>query len=343
MAFWWAAWEESLCRERGRMRRGLRRLAGAMADLALRGREKAYVVSALPTRFAPLFITGLPRVGSTLVYQAFVRRFAAAYVRNAAAATPRAPALVTRLLSRALVIVPPDGYRNRYGDTAGWSGPSQGREIWGRWFPVNQTYVAAGGCSDPAMREMQGTVSRIEEAFLAPFVNKSQGHAVRILPLCEAFPRAVFVRVSRDVVDVAESLLVGRRECLGDERAWFSAKPSNYASLRGLEPIDQVVGQIRGLDADMARDFLQVGQDRVIDVDYTCFCQAPRDTLDRVARRYEHISGHALRISNDVPDEFKPASRRVLAPSESLLLRRRLDELPADPSPMPQANSRRRP
>lgn len=304
------------------------RCAGFPADVAFRGCERSFVASAPPARFAPLFITGLPRVGSTLVYQALVRRFATAFICNAAAATPRAPAVVTWLLSRTRAITPPDRYLNHYGNTAGWSGPSQGREIWGRWFPLNQTYVAAGGCSPPAMREMRGTVSRIEHAFRSPFVNKSQGHAVRILPLCEAFPRAVFVRVRRNVVDVATSVLVGRRECFRDDRVWFSAKPSNYESLRALDPVGQIVGQLRGLEADMARDFSQVGPERVIDVDYDSFCRSPREALDRVADCYGCLSGHGLRVRSDVPAEFQPPPRRALGPSESLLLRRRLAELP---------------
>lgn len=312
---------------RDRMNQRLRRLAGWPADLALREWEKSFVESATPARFAPLFVTGLPRVGSTLVYQAVVRRFATSFFCNAAAATPRAPALVTRFLSRSMRVAPPDRYTSRYGETAGWNGPSQGREIWMRWFPPNQTYVAAGGCTASAIRQMRGTVSRIEQCLLAPFVNKSQGHAVRILPLCEAFPGAVFVRVRRDIVDVAESVLLGRRECLQDEYAWFSAKPSNYASLGQLDPIGQIVGQIRGLGANMSRDFSLAGQDRVIDVDYEGFCRSPRKLLDHLADRYERISGHGLRIRSEVPAEFAPSRRRPLAPEESLLVRQRLDDL----------------
>lgn len=105
---------------------------GAM-HACLEKAELAFVSLAASPRWPPMFIIGLPRVGSTLVYQLIVSRFEAAFFCNAAAVMPRSPALVTSLLG-------------------------------------------------------------------------------------------------------AQSILLGRRECFGDDRHWLSAKPSNYPSLAHLDP-----------------------------------------------------------------------------------------------------------
>jgi len=148
----------------GRVARRLGRLSLKATEAALAPWESAFVNSAPPPRFPPIFIIGLPRVGSTLVYQAIVRGLVTSYFCNAAATGPRAPALITRALSRFLTITPPDCYTSDYGITRGWNAPAQAREIWGRWFPGDQSYVGGGGCPATDLRAIRGTVSRIEHA-----------------------------------------------------------------------------------------------------------------------------------------------------------------------------------
>lgn len=271
---------------------------------------------AVAPRWPPIFIIGPPRVGSTLAYQLLVCGLKTSFICNAAAATPHAPAITTWALAIASGINPPDRYESCYGVSPGWNAPAQGRETWGRWFPPDQSYVGAGECSPAAVVEIQGTVSRIERAFGAPFVNKAQGHCVRILSLCEAFPSAVFVRVRRAAAAVAESVLLGRRECFGDARQWFSAKPSGYASLKDLDPFRQIVGQIRGLEADMDRDLARAGNSRVIDLDYSDLCAGPRAIVSQVASFYEGRTGIRLAPRRPIPASFPVSTRRKVATEE---------------------------
>jgi len=258
----------------------------------------------LSPHWPPLFIVGLPRVGSTLVYQAIVRRFVVAYLCNAAAWHPRAPAVVTALLTRSVGIWPPNTFTSNYGTTTGWNAPAQGREMWGRWFPPDQAYQGEGALSATAIREMRAVVTKLEAAFSAPFVNKAQGHAVRIPGLCEAFPHALFIRMRREHDAIRLSILKGRRECFHDESHWFSAKPSNYESLRGLDPIAQIIGQIRGIEADMDRDLAAVGTERVFTIDYERFCVEPHAVLEKVAAFYALQTGRTLAARADVPRSF---------------------------------------
>ena len=279
------------------------------ASASLAPCERAFLRSAGRPPFPPLFIVGAPRVGSTLLYQALVRGLNAAYFCNAAAAVPKCPAIITAMLAAAHGVCPPEDFSSHYGSTAGWNAPAQGREIWGRWFPPDQAYVGPGRVTPSAILEMQQTVARVEQSCGSPFVSKSQGHAVRIRPLFEAFPDAVFVRISRDRHDVEASILRGRRECLGDERVWFSAKPSNYDTLCKKPPLAQIAGQIQGIEKDMDRDFAATSPDRGIGIRYEAFCESPRDHLQRIAAFYFDQTGIALEPRYDVPESFRIASR----------------------------------
>jgi hypothetical protein len=269
---------------------------------------------------APIFIIGLPRVGSTLVYQTLVRGLAVSYLCNAAASFPQSPALITHWLTRIWGITPPRGFDSAYGVAAGWRAASQGRDIWARWFPEDQSYVGQGELAPSSGGELRGTVAAVEDAFGQPFVNKSQGHAVRILALREVFPNAVFIHVRRDALAVAESILRGRRECFGHDAAWFSVKPSTYPQLAGLAPHKQIAGQIAGVTADIERSLSIIGAEDTFAIDYERFCNAPRAVLDEFACFYEHRTGRRLSHRLDVPASFPRSGRTHVSAADTDLL-----------------------
>lgn len=287
--------------------------------------EGRLLAKARSPKLAPIFVIGLPRVGSTLVYHALVRRFGLSYLCNAAASFPRTPVTATAGLRCCIPVTPGADFRNRYGVTPGWTGPAQGREMWGRWFPADQSHVGPGVLDVAARAEIRGTVAGIESAFGLPFVNKAQGNAVRVHALCETFEDALFVRVNRDHLTVAESILRGRRECFGDEHKWFSAKPSNVSALLPLDPFGQIAGQIAGVEADMDKAFRDCGRERVMDIGFRQFCASPGATLDRVRLFYEGRTGMVLRERHQLPSRFEPIEPARVPAADSDRLRRALN------------------
>jgi hypothetical protein len=285
--------------------------------------------------FPPIFLTGLPRVGSTLVYQTLVRGLHLGFFHNAAALFPAAPCAISGLLARlAPCSEPPAVFTSKYSVTPGWNAPSQAREIWGRWFPMDQSYVPAGYLDASSRQELRATVGFIERLAGAPFVGKAQGHAVRILPLGEAFPGAIFVRVRRPHPEVAASILAGRRECFHDDTHWFSAKPSGHDALLSLDPCAQITGQIHGLERDMDRDLWTAAAGRVFEITYEEFCAAPAAFLSRFAAFYRNNTGHALRARHPVPETFAPSRQPRVSPDEARLLQEQLvRRAPADRLP----------
>jgi hypothetical protein len=313
----------------------LRGGAGRRFGAHLQRREPALLHRATSPLFPPIFVIGLPRAGSTLVYQALVRGLHFAFFHNAAALFPAAPCAISGLLARlAPWSGPPAVFTSEYGVVPGWQAPSQARKIWGRWFPMDQSYVAADHLSAASLREMRATVAFLERLARAPFVSKAQGHAVRILPLCEAFPGSVFVRVRRSHAEVAESILAGRRDCFHDDAHWFSAKPSDHRTLNSLAPCAQIAAQIHGLERDMDRDLQAAASDRIFEITYDDFCAAPRVFLVRFADFYRRCTGHSLRPRHPVPESFTVSRRTKVSAEES---RQLMEELalrdPSTPRP----------
>jgi hypothetical protein len=237
------------------------------------------------------------------------------------------PVLVSRWISHFNGCVPPAGFDSWYGITSGWTAPHQGPEIWERWFEPGQKYAGAGSLAEKKLRELSTTVAQIEKSFNVPFVNKWQGHSVHILPLVEAMPNLLFIRVYRDHLQVAQSILKGRLELRGTANSWTSVRPSQYSRIKNKHYINQVCEQIYFVEKDIDNDSLIVGKERFYHVDYKRICEQPRIILQEIAEFYKKHSGYDLIYRESVPEFFPYSNSDKVSKEEIKALKQCLDKL----------------
>jgi len=278
-------------------------------------------------RYAPVFIIGAPRSGTTLLYQVLTRGLRLAYFSNLAAKFPYSPGTVAMLTSYLRNVTPPASYESSYGETNHWNAANQGRKIWLRWFHPDQSYTGSDDVNEDDKKEMQGAVGLTEQAFLSPFLNKSQGHCVRILPLVDAFPNALFIRLRRDLVSTAKSILVGRETYFGSRDHWFSVRPSNYYRIKNGTPIVQVCEQLHGLCEDMNRDLAMVGKTRVMEVSYDELCNNPKDIIRLVADFYQQQTKLEMQPRFNVPDSFNKSFGPKMDPQDVVVIKENIARL----------------
>lgn len=287
----------------------------------------------------PIFVVGAPRTGTTLVYQVLTAGLQLSYFLNLADAYPLIPCVVTRVVHTLATVAPPNKFRSRYGETRGWMAPSHGRHIWARWFPGDQSYVGPKVLSRTSIDEIKGTIACVEDAFRMPFINKAQGNCVRVHPLCEAFPKAVFVRVHRSHLQTVESILRSRKSLWGTNEHWFSARPSNFGDLGSLSPCRQVCEQVHGIEADLSRDLTAAAPNRVFDVHYETFCHDPRSVLMAFRGFYQQHADHLVPWRTQVPRAFEVSHKRSSSTTELAELRAHVERLwPADSGPRKRSN-----
>jgi hypothetical protein len=268
------------------VRRGLR--AGGM-DVAL--------------AHPPVFIVGAPRSGSTLLYQLMTDRFDLAYVANAHARWPGGPSVVERRRHLLRDRSERADYSSAYGATRGDLGPSECGEFWYRFFARSPHYAPAGSLDAPTLAAVRAAVREFGDAAGRPVLYKNLFATVRMRPLAEALPEAVFVWITRDLVANAHSLLEGRMRNRGSYDEWFSVEPPHVADLRGLPPEQQVVAQVRELDQLVRKDMAEIGAERCHHVDYAELCAQPRATLDVIASFLGGLGVHVA-TRTEVPESF---------------------------------------
>ena len=228
-----------------------------------------------------LFILGLPRSGTTLIYQYIVHRLKVAYFTNGVGTLPNAPCLATLIQSRIYGDYASD-FISHYGKVRGPAAPREAGGFWGQFFDPD-SYVGFDELSKDDVTRLRKTIAIVERSFHgAPFVNKNVKHLLRIEALKKTFPNCHFLVVERDQVQVALSLLRGRYETQADPRQWLSARPTNYQTLATRSLVEQISGQLASLNARLEKDLSKLDGGEVTRVDYVDFCKNPEELIGRL-------------------------------------------------------------
>ena len=281
---------------------GARRRARRTWDGALSHLDGSDGSADAPLPAAPVFVVGAPRSGSTLLYQLMVEGWDVGYLSNLHCAFLGAPHLVERTAGRRR---PPTGFASHHGRTRGSAGPSECGDYWYRFFPRRPQYVPLEAADPERMRRLRGSVRALAARAGRPLVFKNLVNSLRVAPLGTALPEALFVVIHRDLVANAASLLAGRFQRSGDYGRWWSAEPPEIDRLRALPPHEQVVEQIRAIDALIHADAERLGPERFHDVAYESLCADPRGTLAGI-HDFAAAHGVELRPRAEVPESFDP-------------------------------------
>ena len=287
--------------------------------------EKFIIKSKDKTRYSPIFIIAPARTGSTLIYQYLTYSLKLSYIPNISCKLPISPVIITKIFyffnSKKL----PNDFHSKYGKTKGFKGPNQGYKIWKRWFPKRKMETIDIVISEDQRREIIGIITSLEKIFKGPFINKWQGHGVNILKLNSLFPNALFIRVHRDHLQTAQSVLKGRREIFDDPYRSISRVPKSYRKYRDSDYIKQVCAYVLTVENKITEDSKTIGSDRFFDVKYEDFCKKPEEFLKNFISWYKKKTGYKIQFRNDdYPKEFNISKTKKVSSKELALLKKYL-------------------
>lgn len=297
-------------------------------ERAMAAVERRLIARDRDPSFSPIFLVAPARSGSTLLYQAMIRYFALCYFSNAMTRFPESPVCLAYLLAPMKGCDPPGTFRSTRGHVEGGRGPSDGTKIWARWFRSKPQYIPAGVLTPSQRRDVRNTISLFQDAFAAPFINKTQRNCGRILALAEIFPEAVFVRVHRAPFDMVRSRWQIFQSRDDDNRLWQSYRPSNAGEIDTDDPLEHLCRQVLLTEAEIDRDRRTLDRPVFFDVHYEDFCRRPAEILDDFAQFYGSHARGALRRRHEIPASFAVGGIRDLPPAEAAAIRRHLDNGP---------------
>lgn len=263
----------------------------------------------LPEVWPTLHVIGVPRSGTTLLSQLIAAHLDVAYVDHVVASFWRAPVTGLRLSRKLLGSErAATTYQSNCGRTDGLHEPHEFGYFW-------EEHLRNRAMNEPSpefeasldWRRFRRVLLNMTHAAGRPIAFKSFPLAWHIARMQQELPRTCFVRIRRNRVDNAMSLLSFRQKQFGTIETWGSARPKQYVWLQQRPVWEQVAGQVHYLERSHDRHVASVKGRNVIDVEYDQLCRDPKGVLEAIAAMLEQ-NGSPTRLLSDPPATFEESS-----------------------------------
>jgi len=255
-----------------------------------------------------VILLALPRSGSTLTYQALVHSLQPLYLSNLWNLLYAIPWTGGALSKRRCIAYHSD-FRSSYGFVEGICGPAEGLRFWSYWGGMGLNDTEKVSSSQLLMKRasyLRCVISSLTEDS-APFVTGYLGHVLAVQRLQEWFPEAVFVRLHRDPLSNAASILRSRQSGSSD---WFSVFPHECEDVRGKGVHQEVAAQVYWLNRRL--DSVDENN-RTIHIHYEDLCNSPSATVGHVIEKCNRLE-LAVEMKNSLPQSFQ---YRLASPGDS--------------------------
>ncbi len=210
------------------------------------------------------------------------------------------------------------GYSSENGKTQGALAPNEFWYFWRRFLPDpakdvwTDEELRLGLDSKTLLAELAG----LTDIFRKPFAAKGLLFNYNIGFLNSLLDKAIFVRTERNALFNIQSALYARERQLGDRNAWYSFKIPEYESLKELEPIAQVAGQVACINRAVATRLALLPDERKMLVRYESFCANPRETFDELADKLA-AQGHRVSVGYSGVQNFESTDKLMLSHVEA--------------------------
>ncbi len=233
--------------------------------------------------YPTLHIVGVPRSGTTLLYQVVAGGLDVGYVNNLVAAFWRAPVYGIGLSRKLGLDEPGSSFASGFGRTRGIQEPHEFGYFWNghlRYPDLSQRPAGHEATIDWA--HLRRVLLNMAHASGRPMAFKPMLLVWHLERMVEQLPRTCYVWIRREQKQTALSLLAMRRALFGSLDRWASLRPGGPDWLADEPPWRQVAAQVVELERVLERACERLGSESVLTVRYEELCASPREVLDGI-------------------------------------------------------------
>jgi hypothetical protein len=273
----------------------------------------------LPEVYPTLHIIGVPRSGTTLLSQLVSAHLRVGYINNLIAAFWRAPVYGIRLSKKLIPPGMPSSYQSTFGRSMQINEPHEFGYFWSSLLNYEEMLQQDEAFAERINWErVRLILTNMTHAFGRPVAFKSVLLCWHIAHMQSVLPKSCFVRIRRDPVQNAISLLYYREQFLGSVERWVSLKPAEYQWLKDKPYWQQVVGQIYYLEKATTAQIEKVNGHNVLEVTYAELCDDPKRVLLKIQDLLTR-NGTEVELINP-PERFHVSERAARSREEYRLI-----------------------
>ena len=239
-----------------------------------------------------------PRSGSTLAYQLLCHAFESHYLSNFSHLFYKLPYLGGWFSGKSCNNYSSD-FSSNQGFVRGVCGPAEGLHFWRYWIGCGLD--ESENKNDEENLLLQKRKSYIQSVIKTlgkpdkPVIAGYLGHLVCIDKIKLTFPSAIIVKLYRDPVENALSILESKRKI---DSEWFSVVPEE-CDLEDINEYSQVASQVYWLNKKMDK----LKGERVLSINYEKICEHPDKVINHVAE-FCNSFNFKMQIKSNLPESF---------------------------------------
>ena len=269
-----------------------------------------------------IFLLALPRSGSTLTYQCICHGLSVNYLSNLWNVFYQLPLYAGWFSGRNSCSHRSD-FRSQHGFVPGLDGPAEGLRFWRWWLGCGLSDEDCDSLSVAKLQRRTGYLRRVFSVLSknnSPFATAYLGHILVPDRLNQAFPGAVLVRLRREPIANALSLLESSRASHSD---WFSVKPNECYTVEATTEHTRVAAQVYWLNRRLD-EATCVG--KMLTIQYERLCENPRREVNRI-RTWCNENGVPVARKLELPERFEYKEVNFTTDVDAVKIREALDKL----------------
>jgi hypothetical protein len=271
-----------------------------------------------------IFVLALPRSGSTVTYQSICHGLKVNYLSNLWHLFYQLP-LIGGWLSSFKTHHHRSDFKSQHGFVSGLGGPAEGLRFWQWWLDCG---LSDKGCKSLTVAKRQRRSDYLRRVFSVlgrkdqPFATAYLGHTLVPDRVSEAFPGAILIRLRREPVANALSLL---KSMQGNGSGWFSVKPHECEGLETATEHERVAAQVFWLNRRLDDSACSA---EMLTVHYEKLCESPEREVARI-QNWCNANGVAVGRKFELPKQFPFKKPDLDADTDAIKIREALSKLEA--------------
>jgi len=249
-------------------------------------------------KFPPVFIIGSPRSGTTILYQLLCKHFNFGFINNFVSDWYRLPIVATSFYKKFLEGQNSFSLESRFGQSKDLCGPNEFGKFWYQWFDnFHNPKKPITSIRDEILLEVSG-LTRIHKKSI---LFKNVVNSMRVVSINKIFNNPVFIVITRDELDTAQSILNARIRLYNNKNHLWSVVPSSVSNLGPDEPYwIQIVQQIRGVYSNIKSAKEIIGDNKFIFVKYKDLCNNTSAVLNSIKNK---LNNQGVLISGETSSQ----------------------------------------
>ena len=263
--------------------------------------------SDLPEVYPSIFVFGLPRSGTTLLYQFISKFIEVGYFNNLMAKFWKAPLFAIELEKSLSINKINFNLNSNYGRSFQLSGPHEFSYFFQDLFDLNSIDRIVD------FSEKNITFDRInvrkvllnfQHEFNKPLVFKTNFIVNFMNTISQLLDKSFFIYIERDKIDVAISILNARKKFYGNYSTWWATYSDSYFD-QNLNFKEQIFNQIHELEFIYKEKLNEIPEQKKMLITYKDLCYKPKVVYDELFKKLNHIGSVKKNNIDEIPNKLK--------------------------------------